>query len=290
VGFYGGINYGFGYFGEGYRGGRWDHERFFYNRSVNNVNVTQVHNVYNTTVINNTTTTRVSYNGGNGGIDARPRPEEEAFAHARHIPPVPAQRQHFQAARTIPELKASTNHGKPPVAATPRPGDLRNGVIPAKQAGAPYNPERNQRATQSQPNRQAERPDNRNSQPNQITHASDIPRGARPEPPNTGDPKQDRKFQQQQEKLQAKQQQEQEKLQRNQDQDHQRIAKRNADQAKKQQLEQRHQQQAQQMQQKHEQQQQRLQQRMPAPPQKSAQPERNVRPNNPGDKRRGDKH
>jgi hypothetical protein len=282
VGFYGGINYGFGYFGEGYQGGRWDNGRFFYNRAVNNVNVTEVHNVYNTNVVNNTTVTRVSYNGGNGGINARPRPEEEAVAHERHIPPVSAQAQHLQAARSNPEQRASTNRGKPPVAATPRPGDLRGGkVIPAREAGAPYNPERNQRAAQPQPNRQAERPDNRNSQPNQIAHASDIPRGARPEPPNTGDPKLDRKYQQQQEKLQAKQEQEQQKLQRKQDEDHQRIAKQNADDARKQQLEQRHQQQAQQLQQKHEQQQQRLQQRMPAPPER---PAKNVRPNIPGDK------
>ena len=283
VGFYGGINYGFGYFGEGYQGGRWDNGRFFYNRTVNNVNVTQVHNVYNTTVINNNTTvTRVSYNGGNGGISARPRPEEEAVARERHIPPVPVQQQHFQAARSNPELRASTNRGKPRVAATPRPGDLRSGV-PAKQAGAPYNPQRNQNTTQSQPNRQAERPDNRSSQPNQIAHASDIPHGARPEPPNTGDSKQDRKYQQQQEKLQAKQDQEQQKLQRKQEEDHQRVAKQNADEARKQQLEQQHQQQTRQMQQKHEQQQQRLQQRMPPSPEKS------VRPNNPGEKH-DDKH
>src|SRR2546422_529302 len=50
VGFYGGINYGYGYFGHGYEGGRWDGGRFFYNRSVNNVNVTVIHNVYNTRV------------------------------------------------------------------------------------------------------------------------------------------------------------------------------------------------------------------------------------------------
>ncbi len=60
VGFYGGINYGFGYFGNGYEGGRWDHDRFFYNRSVNNVNVTNIRNVYNTTVINNRTVNRIS--------------------------------------------------------------------------------------------------------------------------------------------------------------------------------------------------------------------------------------
>lgn len=29
VGFYGGINYGYGYFGRGYEGGRWDHDRFY---------------------------------------------------------------------------------------------------------------------------------------------------------------------------------------------------------------------------------------------------------------------
>src|SRR5258708_1805175 len=79
VGFYGGISYGYGYFGEGYEGGRWQGRQFYYNRTVNNVNVANIHNVYNTTVINNTTVVnRVSYNGGNGGINARPRPEEEA--------------------------------------------------------------------------------------------------------------------------------------------------------------------------------------------------------------------
>src|SRR5690348_4751308 len=106
VGFYGGINYGYGYFGEGYEGGRWDNGRFYYNRSVNNVNVTEIHNVYNTTVINSTTTvTRVSYNGGNGGINERPTPQEEAAAREKHVSPVSAQMQHVQAARTDAALR-----------------------------------------------------------------------------------------------------------------------------------------------------------------------------------------
>ena len=50
VGFYGGINYGFGYYGNGFEGGRWQGNQFFYNRSVMNVNVTEIHNVYNTTI------------------------------------------------------------------------------------------------------------------------------------------------------------------------------------------------------------------------------------------------
>jgi hypothetical protein len=36
VGFYGGINYGFGYFGSGYQGGFWRGNTFVYNATVNN--------------------------------------------------------------------------------------------------------------------------------------------------------------------------------------------------------------------------------------------------------------
>src|SRR5208337_151880 len=51
VGFYGGVVYGFGYFGFGFVGGRWDGDNFFYNRSVTNINVVDIHNVYNETVV-----------------------------------------------------------------------------------------------------------------------------------------------------------------------------------------------------------------------------------------------
>ena len=47
VGFYGGIDYGFGYCGGGYAGGRWNHGHFFYNSSVNNLDGVSFHNVYN---------------------------------------------------------------------------------------------------------------------------------------------------------------------------------------------------------------------------------------------------
>jgi len=130
VGFYGGIVYGFGYFGRGYEGGRWDNGRFFYNRSVTNVNITNIHNVYNTTVINNTVVNRVSYNGGRGGIDVRPTREEEAFEHERHVAPVTAQTRHVEIARANPDLRASANHGQPPIAATRRPGPVHAREIP----------------------------------------------------------------------------------------------------------------------------------------------------------------
>jgi hypothetical protein len=122
IGFYGGINYGFGYFGHGYEGGRWENGHFFYNRAVSNVNVSVIHNVYETRAANNTMVTRVSYNGGNGGINERPTAQEVSASHERHIPPVAAQTEHVEAARSNTELRASINHGKPPVAATSRPG------------------------------------------------------------------------------------------------------------------------------------------------------------------------
>src|SRR5579871_5601509 len=138
VGFYGGVSYGYGYYGDGYQGGRWQNGQFYYNRSVNNVNVTNIHNVYNTT-INNTTVNRVSYNGGNGGISARPTHQQESIEHERHIPPVAAQTQHEQAARTNPTQRASVNHGTPTVAATSKPGAFSdNAVVHAKATGTPY--------------------------------------------------------------------------------------------------------------------------------------------------------
>lgn len=63
-----------------------------------------VHNVYKETVTN-TTVNRVSYNGGKGGVTARPTPKQEAAAHQKHVPPVAAQTQHAQAASPCePEL------------------------------------------------------------------------------------------------------------------------------------------------------------------------------------------
>jgi YXWGXW repeat-containing protein len=138
VGFYGGVNYGFGYVGVGYAGGFWNHGVFNYNRSVNNINVTNVHNVYNKTVINNVTVNRVSYNGGAGGTNARPGPQEEAAAHDRHVAATPEQSQHEHAAASNRAQFASVNGGRPAVAATARPGDF-NHAVPARTGGAPNN-------------------------------------------------------------------------------------------------------------------------------------------------------
>jgi WXXGXW repeat (2 copies) len=122
VGFYGGIDYGFGYSGEGYWGGRWDNGHFFYNRSVNNIENVRITNVYNQTVVVNNRINNVSFNGGNGGTAARATPQQEAIARERHVEATPVQRQHVEAASKDRALFSKQNHGEPAVAATPRPG------------------------------------------------------------------------------------------------------------------------------------------------------------------------
>ena len=75
VGYYGGINYGFGYGGVGFYGGRWEGGAFRYNTAVMRVGP-GFHGVYeDRTVIRNTTINRASFNG-EGGIVARPTAEE----------------------------------------------------------------------------------------------------------------------------------------------------------------------------------------------------------------------
>jgi WXXGXW repeat (2 copies) len=309
VGFYGGIDYGWGYTGRGYYGGRWDGGHFYYNRAVNNVNVTVIHNVYETRVENNVNVTRVSYNGGNGGVSVRATAQEEAASRERHIGPVATQNQHVQAARGNPELRASANRGKPPIAATARPAAFTGGgVVPAK-AGGNYNPPANRGgnnasrggnaanrpANESRPANENNRPannaagnNNANRPPNTANHtetnsnraetnnrptynhANELPKhSAQPAEANGN-----QKYQQQQEKLAQKQQQDHQKLQQRQDQEHQRMAQQQAPPQRQQQIEQRHQQQTQQLEQKHQQQTQQMQQRQ-QPKQQAPPPRQN---------------
>jgi len=134
VGFYGGVNYGFGFGGVGYEGGYWNHGQFAYNTSVNNVSNVHITNVYNKTVINNTTVNRTSFNGGTGGIQARPTAQEQAAVRENHIQPTAAQVQHVNQAQSNPQLRASENGGRPAIAATARPGDFKS-AVPARAAG-----------------------------------------------------------------------------------------------------------------------------------------------------------
>ena len=133
VGYYGGVNYGFGYVGVGYVGGYWGPHGFYYNREVNHITNVNITNVYNKTVVVNNNVTRVSYNGP-GGITARPTEEEMRFANERHTPAIAAQVQHQTLASRNEAFRASVNHGNPTIAATARPG-----AFAPHQAGAVSN-------------------------------------------------------------------------------------------------------------------------------------------------------
>ena len=134
IGFYGGVNYGFGYGGVGFEGGRWENGVFAYNRTVNNFGSVRITNVYEKTVIIEPGASRVSFQGGSGGTTLRPTPDEEAAAHEQHVAAVPAQLQHERTASSDRSLLASENHGQPAVAATAKPGEFTgNGVVAAKE-------------------------------------------------------------------------------------------------------------------------------------------------------------
>src|SRR6266436_39413 len=115
VGFYGGINYGYGYTGNGYWGGRWSGNTFQYNTAVTHVNKTVVHNTYaNNSFQKNVNANRTSFNGGNGGIKAQPNAEQrKAMTNANKVGPTSEQLNRQQAAAKDKNLLASTNKGKP---------------------------------------------------------------------------------------------------------------------------------------------------------------------------------
>jgi hypothetical protein len=189
IGFYGGVNYGFGYGGVGYEGGYWRGGSFYYNRSVNNVTSIHVTNVYNKTVIVNNN--HVAFNGGEGGIQAHATPAEEAAANEHHIEATAEQTKHETAAASNRQLLASVNHGKPAIAATARPGVFSGrGVVAAKAVGAPYKPPAAAEAKAAT----APKPAN-NAHPAAATTRNNVPRppsstskATAPKPENTARP------------------------------------------------------------------------------------------------------
>ena len=129
VGYYGGINYGFGYTGLGFEGGYWRGGAFFYNRAVNNFGGVHVTNVFERNVTN-VTVNRYAFNGP-GGVMRQPTPAERAAMHETHVQATELQRQHVQLAAQNTALRASVNHGRPAILATPRPTDFNGAAHPA---------------------------------------------------------------------------------------------------------------------------------------------------------------
>jgi hypothetical protein len=255
VGYYGGINYGYGYGGTGYEGGRWEGGHFAYNTSVNHVNTAIIQNTYNTPVVN-VSENHVSYNGGAGGVEARPTPQQVSYANENHVSPVAAQKRNVQEARNNPELRAAANQGKPPIAATAKPGNFQTGFVAPRQAAGDYkaSPANTEPGNEVRP----------------VNEASEL-QEHRFTPPNTGNAATDKTYQQQQDELAARQTQDHQKLQQEQEEGHQQAIQKNYNDAQKQQMEQQHAQQTQQLEQQHATQQRQMEQHQ-APPKNGQKP------------------
>lgn len=114
VGFYGGINYGCGYGGIGFVGGRWEGKIFRYNTAIVNVNKTVVHNTYeDKTVVNKTAlNNHASFNGPNG-VNAKPTKEEMKATREDHRDITREQQTHENNARADEKQSFAKNHGTP---------------------------------------------------------------------------------------------------------------------------------------------------------------------------------
>jgi hypothetical protein len=252
VGFYGGINYGFGYPGVGFFGGYWRGGNYYYNRSVTNVNVTVIHNVYEKrVVVNERNVTRVSFNGGPSGIHAEPNRDERRAEHERHISMTSEQNRHFEGARGDRSFRASVNHGRPEVAATPRSGEFHGrGDDRGRVEDRGRSDDRN-------------RPDARDSKRGRENNGRgfDRPPSARHSDNPSSNPKLEQKHERDFDKMQRQQDAERQKMQRRNDQEQQKLSRQNANQQRQDQLQRRQQQQTEQVNRRQEQQTQKLQQR-----------------------------
>ena len=123
VGFYGGVNYGFGYGGVGFFGGEWRGGAFAYNRAVANFGSVHVTNVYeDRTVIEHNTIVNenhYSFNGA-GGIQARESAGEMQAEHEQHFQGTSNQMDHERFAGQDRNQLASVNHGAPGTMASSR--------------------------------------------------------------------------------------------------------------------------------------------------------------------------
>jgi hypothetical protein len=212
VGFYGGIAYGFGYSGRGYTGGHWQGQQFYYNTAVSHINVTNVHNTYTQSMVNNTAVTRVSYNGGTGGVAARPTAAEQAATRTPHEPATGSQLQNRQAAHASPALSASVTHGKPANAATSKPAEPngRGGVTGTSTAS----PGDASKATVTTP-----------AEKRAPAHAADLPAVAHQAAASTGNSARDKVNQQQQDDLRNAQEKQRQALEQKQAADHAQAAR-----------------------------------------------------------------
>lgn len=131
VGYYGGINYGFGYFGIGFVGGRWHQNRFMYNTAVMRVDRSFIRDTYidRRAIERNTIRNerRVAYNGGPGGIRHNPTAQDRITDREQRMGRTALQNEHVNAAMHDRTAYYRNNQGRPPVVTQQRPRTMRDG-------------------------------------------------------------------------------------------------------------------------------------------------------------------
>lgn len=126
VGFYGGVNYGFGYTGVGFLGGVWAGGLFRYNTAVLRVGP-GFHDVYVNRAAIVAGGPRYSFNGP-GGWSSRPTAGERLAERDHHIGRTSMQASHEHTASLDRGNRFSENHGRPEHAGgMGRPGGARPG-------------------------------------------------------------------------------------------------------------------------------------------------------------------
>jgi WXXGXW repeat (2 copies) len=137
VGYYGGVNYGYGYMGIGFVGGMWRGRDFVYNTAVMRVDDRQIHNVYiDRTIVERNTIVNdrhVAFSGGPGGIRHDAAPEERFADRDQHMGATSFQQSHVSAAMSDRTSYVSNNGGHPSNLAVQRP--LTGGVQGSPAAG-----------------------------------------------------------------------------------------------------------------------------------------------------------
>jgi hypothetical protein len=137
VGYYGGVNYGFGYGGIGFAGGIWRGGVFSYNTAVMHVGVGGGWggHVYEDRVAVDrgfvSRDSHVAFSGGPGGIQHQPTAEEQAASHEQHVAPTSFQQQHAETARADKSSYAAHNGGHPNNMAAGRPLAAETHAAPA---------------------------------------------------------------------------------------------------------------------------------------------------------------
>lgn len=125
VGYYGGVNYGFGYMGVGFVGGMWRGRDFVYNTAVMRVDDRMVHNTYVDREIVQRETIRndgrVAFSGGPGGIRHDPAPEERFAEREQHVGATSFQSSHESSAMGDRGAYFKSNGGRPAYGAVARP-------------------------------------------------------------------------------------------------------------------------------------------------------------------------